>query len=830
MHISITRSVTDPILPRPTTALIPSKSSVMPTKPASRHIKTSSAKPVTLPLSTPMKSTSLRSTSSSPMSIGTSAPTSSFQTESASFEAPTTPLESSTTPMETPTAPIKPASPSEKLTNPFETLGATSSFETEVTESASFETPTTVTPLASSSATAPIGTSTASIISTSPSEMLNSPFDAPTSTFKAVAPSIEAYTSSPETAIEAYTSSPETVTFHNESEIHTTPLAVQDSTSEIPATSLYSPTACNAGYFGSGVSCTPCMSCDTNAADSGCPAGSTTINMCTCNAGFSGNGSSCAQCLAECGPNAAACQSSGVESCTCNAGYYQSQFSGCDAAPAERRVLIVAADQASYDVQSTLLATGVFAAVDLFDVSSATPTLLDLVGYAAVLVFSGTGGSGLHSPSALGDVLADYWVQGGAVMLMQNAAGVYNCLLGRFGPAEYGYELMDCSDSISSNIRDSLGTVNDKQSPIMAGVEHLSALAAFQVDGEVINGGIVVATWASGRPLVITGTRAGRPLVLLNMYPVSSNVDPWFVQGDVGKLISNALLYLACTGLAGPPKNAASFTCTKCIACGANAINPGCPAEAAGNSNQSCICNAGYYGNGLSCTSCIKNLTCGANSIATSCPAGSTAVNTCICKAGFYGDGVSCTPCDVCDPNAADTGCPAGSTDINLCTCNAGFYGNANGYPGYPYPLRNSVICIKCSTCDAGDSGYFSACAAGVTVINICTCNANSYSPSKSDASYYEGVQYCPAGFGLPADVRILIVSSAYPVRNPEVQSLLLRTGPFTTVDIFNALTDTPTLSYLQGYSALLLFSDYPFYNRSALDDVLADYWDYLCQ
>ncbi len=59
-----------------------------------------------------------------------------------------------------------------------------------------------------------------------------------------------------------------------------------------------------------------------------------------------------------------------------------------------------------------------------------------------------------------------------------------------------------------------------------------------------------------------------------------------------------------------------------------------------------------------------------------------------------------------------------------------------------------------------------------------------------------------------------------------DIQSKLNSTGLFTQVDIHNVRTYTPTLAELQQYSAVLVFSDYAFYNSTELGNVLANYAD----
>jgi len=206
------------------------------------------------------------------------------------------------------------------------------------------------------------------------------------------------------------------------------------------------------------------------------------------------------------------------------------------------RVLLLAAQgEYSYyifDVQSKLQATGAFAAVDTFDALSSTPSLSTLKGYNAVLAWFCCG-SVLDSD--VGDVLAQYWDGGGAVVAADTLI-----FQGRFGTVANGYLLIDATAG-DKGPSDSLGAVLEPQSPLMAGVASLSASEAWSSTGAVINGGVVVAKWASnGRPLVVRGTLAGRPLVTLNMLPPSSDARSTYWTGDGVALMRNALLYSVC--------------------------------------------------------------------------------------------------------------------------------------------------------------------------------------------------------------------------------------------------------------------------------------------
>jgi hypothetical protein len=216
-------------------------------------------------------------------------------------------------------------------------------------------------------------------------------------------------------------------------------------------------------------------------------------------------------------------------------------------------VLLVVREQINShisDVQTKLKATSAFTTVDIFDATSTTPSLSTLQPYSAVLVwcyYDGSSYLGFASASGLGDVLAQYWDGGGAVVVASHA-NEYSTLQGRFGTGTNGYILIDGASPAGQEFpSDSLGTILEPQSPLMTGVASLSASTAIRSTGPVINGGVIVAKWASnGRPLVVRGVKAGRQLVALNMWPPSQSVAPNLWYGDGALLMRNALLYSAC--------------------------------------------------------------------------------------------------------------------------------------------------------------------------------------------------------------------------------------------------------------------------------------------
>jgi hypothetical protein len=202
------------------------------------------------------------------------------------------------------------------------------------------------------------------------------------------------------------------------------------------------------------------------------------------------------------------------------------------------------------DVQIKLQATSTFNSVSVFNAYQGTPSLALLQQYSVVFVFRY---GGFQSTSGLGDVLAEYWDNGGAVVVAYNAVITLNA--GRFGTALNGYILLDTSGATVENF-DTLGTLVEPNSPLLIGVSTLTASFS-RSSGAVINGGLVVATWSSGYPLVVRKYRDGRPLVALNMWPPSSDVVSSSWSGNGAAMMRNALLYATCTktntGLRRPP-------------------------------------------------------------------------------------------------------------------------------------------------------------------------------------------------------------------------------------------------------------------------------------
>jgi hypothetical protein len=194
------------------------------------------------------------------------------------------------------------------------------------------------------------------------------------------------------------------------------------------------------------------------------------------------------------------------------------------------------------DVQDKLNGTCRFNSVQIFDASKETPTLLLLSQYHAVLVWNSIP---FDSPYDLGNVLAQYWDSGGAVVLAEGSLDSSN-LGGKFAIPSNGYIFMDTTAGWDDK-KDFLGFVALRESPLLSNVSslRLSGAGARKSTGAIINNGTTVALWNSSKPLIVTGVREGRTIVALNFYPPSydaPSIDAWWV-GDGQNMMASALVF-----------------------------------------------------------------------------------------------------------------------------------------------------------------------------------------------------------------------------------------------------------------------------------------------
>lgn len=214
------------------------------------------------------------------------------------------------------------------------------------------------------------------------------------------------------------------------------------------------------------------------------------------------------------------------------------------------RVAILAAADTSAagpgyaDVQSKLLATGLFAGVDILHVTTpvVTPSLNTLRGYHAVIVWTN---QSFNDSAAMGDVLANYVDGGGGVVLsvfVNTSTTANRFLTGRW--LTDGYAIIQAGGG-NSTATATLGTIEQPGHPILNGVNSLSSgTSARPSTNTLLAHGQRVINWSDGRPLVTVSSTFPRR-VDLGLYPPSSLVSPtfWNTATDGGQLMGNALLY-----------------------------------------------------------------------------------------------------------------------------------------------------------------------------------------------------------------------------------------------------------------------------------------------
>jgi len=435
---------------------------------------------------------------------------------------------------------------------------------------------------------------------------------------------------------------------------------------------------------------------------------------------------------------------------------------------AQRRVGLVHADPyPAQHLADLLAADGAFSSIQIWDMlaNNAAPTLQDLQQFDAVIVWSN---GAFPSPSILGDVLADYWDAGGAVVAVefsfidvQTWPGQH--LSGRFGNYSNGYVLLDNNKLPYTCTNDQVGAIQQPLSPLMADVSS-GAGTNCMCQVNIINNGILVSSWAgTGWPLVVRGTRNGRNIVDLNVYP-----GYW----PEAALFRDALLYSMSTPCP------AGYYCpdTTCPAVGRSApqacpIGSYCPP----GSTAPTQCAAGSYcptPGATMPTTCDIGAYCptAGLSVPTTCPAGSycpsagaTAPTTCsigtycpttglsgptTCPAGSYCPSVGATAPTTCYKGAycptaglsGPTTCPAGSYCPSAgatapTTCDKGAYCPTTGLAVFR-PCPGGHYC-------SGGGAAPSACAAGFF------CPAGTSVPTPCPAG-----RHCPAGVMAPSRCR----------------------------------------------------------------------------
>ncbi len=151
-----------------------------------------------------------------------------------------------------------------------------------------------------------------------------------------------------------------------------------------------------------------------------------------------------------------------------------------------------------------------------------------------------------------------------------------------------------------------------------------------------------------------------------------------------------------------------------------------CAAEAScvvdqGAGTATCVCDAGYAGDGLTCTdvdecadatdNCADNATC-------TNEAGSF---SCACNPGFDGDGVTCDDIDECTAGTDDCGANAECANIPggfTCTCAAGYVGDGVTCADIDECARGTDNCDAAAACTNVDGSFTCACGSGYVDTN----------------------------------------------------------------------------------------------------------------
>lgn len=228
------------------------------------------------------------------------------------------------------------------------------------------------------------------------------------------------------------------------------------------------------------------------------------------------------------------------------------------------------------DPQARLLATGRFAAVDLVDVMTATPTLGQLQAYDAVMTWSNYS---YASGDALGDLLADYVDSGGGVVVAvfaNTSTQVDRYLGGRW--ISGGYEIVPGRGSVIAFSPATLGAIHDPGHPTVAGVTSFDGgTGSFRPYRTTLSShGVEIASWNDGKTLVAVSSQ-WPTRVDLGFVPSSAVADPafWVPGTDGDLLLANAMSYAAGQSTLGPRLSAAGLVAGQQVTLTVDEATPG---------------------------------------------------------------------------------------------------------------------------------------------------------------------------------------------------------------------------------------------------------------
>ena len=192
----------------------------------------------------------------------------------------------------------------------------------------------------------------------------------------------------------------------------------------------------------------------------------------------------------------------------------------------------------SFDVQNSILSTGLFSNVDVYDLSTTTPSLSTIQTYSSVLVFTD---AGALDASQLGDEL-DAYLRGGGGVVDAVFANASVPIAGAF-QSNNDYSIIPLSQD-QGNPLDLVAV--DPSNPLLTGVNSFNEGSSSYYGTGVLNPlATLVANWSNGAPLVAYQIVGSGIEVSLNFYPPSDAVrgDFWDSRTDGARLLGNALLF-----------------------------------------------------------------------------------------------------------------------------------------------------------------------------------------------------------------------------------------------------------------------------------------------
>ncbi len=196
------------------------------------------------------------------------------------------------------------------------------------------------------------------------------------------------------------------------------------------------------------------------------------------------------------------------------------------------------------EVQNKLIATGFFKAVDVYDLTIVTPTLEQMKGYYAILVYTD---DNIVNPTTFGDNLANYVDAGGGVVAAVFATASIP-IEGRFNTDNYW--AIQWTDQ-QEDTQETLGTIFVPDHPIFNGVTSFDGgTASYRPSADSLHPDATrIANWTGpgNIPLIATRVINGVRRVDLGFYPPSNDSRDAFCikTTDGARIMANALLWVA---------------------------------------------------------------------------------------------------------------------------------------------------------------------------------------------------------------------------------------------------------------------------------------------